>query len=134
MRSSNIKNRIKLMLGTSRPAAVFTLLNLILYGGWMIAYIVCTYIRAFVFSQAQTKMAMQGQLQYTVTVSSPVFTVLKIMLYLLPVFALAWAVIIKTEDKKAILCSKKLIIAALVVVICAAFTAFIDIGRTGLIF
>ena len=128
------KNRIKLLLGTSKPASVLTLLNLGVYGVWLVLYIVCTMIRASLFSQAQSQMAMSGQTQYTVTVSSPLFTALKFILYLLPVFALVWALVIRNEDKKEVICDKKLIIAALAVIICAAFTAFIDIGKLGLIF
>ena len=128
------KNRIKLMLGTSKPAAVLTLINLFVYAIWLIIYIVCTFIRASLFSQAQAQMALQGQYNYTVTVSSPVFVFLKVMLYVLPVLALAWAIVINRADKKNILCDKKLIIVALAVVVCAAFTAFVDIGRLGLIF
>lgn len=133
MKGINV-NRIRLMLGTSKPTAVLTLVNLIVYGVWLVLYIICTMIRASLFDQAQSQMMMQGQYQYTVTVSSPLFTVLKVILYMLPVLALAWAVVLNREDKKAVICDKKLIIATLAVIGVAAFTAFIDIGKIGLIF
>ncbi len=128
------KNRIKLLLGTSRSAAFFTLLNLFVYGAWIITYIACTMLRASLFAQAQSQMAMQGQFTYTVTVSSPVFGLLKFLLYILPVLALIWAFVIRKQDRKAIICDKKLIIAALVVMLVSAFAALADIGKIGLIF
>lgn len=133
MKGVNV-NRLKILFGTSKPSTVLTLVNLGVYGAWLVAYIICTFVRASLFSQAQTRMAMQGQYQYTVTVSSPVFTALRVILYALPVLAVAWAIVINREDKKAVICDKKLLIATLVVVLCAAFTAFIDIGKLGLIF
>lgn len=133
MKGINV-NRLKILFGTSKPATVLTLVNFSVYGAWLIIYIVCTFIRASLFTQAQTRMAMQGQYQYTITVSSPVFAVLRVVLYILPVLALAWAIVVNREDKKAVICDKKVLIATLAVVISAAFTAFIDIGKMGLIF
>ena len=133
MKGINV-SRLKILFGTSTPATVLTLVNLGVYGVWLLTYIICTFIRASLFSQAQTQMAMQGQYQYTVTVSSPLFTVLRVILYALPVLSVVWAIVLNREDKKSVICDKKLLIATLVVVICAAFTAFIDIGKLGLIF
>ena len=128
------RENLKLMLGTSKSVSVLTILNLVLYGGWLILYFVCTIIRETVFNSTQARMASQGQMQYTITFSSPIISFLKIMIYLLPVLAIVWAIFISRKDKKNIICDKKLIIVALCVVVAAAFVAFIDIGSVGLIF
>lgn len=131
---STLSVKLKLLLGTSKSAAFFTVANAVIYGTWLAVYTVCTGIRASLFSQAQSRMALAGQMDYIVTVSSPVFGVLKAFLYLLPVFALIWAVVIKKEEGRNVLCDRKLVAFALAAILGTAFAALLDIGKIGMLF
>lgn len=127
-------SRLNEKLGESLSVKILTLVNILLYGGWFITYVICTIVRASIFDSAVTQMAARGQTEYVITVSSPVFTVLKVIIGILPVLSILWAVFIRIEDGKKNICDKKIIFAGLGIVLLAAFTAALDASRLGIIF
>lgn len=129
MRRFNIKR------GDSGFLFVFSLINFFLYGVWFVAYIICLMLRASAFSSAQSTMALSGQMNYTVEVSSPFFAVLRVILYVLPAFIIAWLIALKVCDHKRMeLCDNKIIIAVFGIdAVCALMSAF-DMFASHMIF
>ena len=121
--------------GKSRFSFVTTVCNLILYGGWNVLYFVCLSVRSAMFTGTQTEMAAQGVANYSVTISSPLFTVLKILVYLMPVVLLLWMKGVLSADKKQLpQLDKRLLIAAFAVDLLAGFVVIFDVLAAGLLF
>ena len=121
--------------GNSRFSFVTTVINLILYGGWSVLYFICISARSAMFTGAQAEMAAQGVQNYSVTISSPLFTVLKIMIYAMPVVLLLWMRgVLSAEKKQVPQLDKKLLIAAFAVDLLAGFIVIFDVLAAKLVF
>lgn len=119
----------------SRFSFVTTLLNLGLYGGWLIAYFISLAVRSMMFTSAQAEMTMQGVAAYSVTISSPVFTVLKLLIYAMPVVVLLWMRGVLSVDKKGLEPpDKKWLIAAFGVDLMVGFIVVFDVLAAKLVF
>ena len=119
----------------SRFSFVTTLLNLGLYGGWLIAYFISLAVRSMMFTSAQAEMAMQGVAAYSVTISSPVFTVLKLLIYAMPVVVLLWMRGVLSADKKGLEPpDKKWLIAAFAADLTVGFVVVSDVLAAKLVF
>ena len=119
----------------SRFSFVTTLLNLGLYGGWLIAYFISLAVRSMMFTSAQAEMAMQGVAAYSVTISSPVFTVLKLLIYVMPVVVLLWMRGVLSADKKGLEPpDKKWLIAAFAADLTVGFVVVFDVLAAKLVF
>ena len=119
----------------SRFSFVTTLLNLGLYGGWLIAYFISLAVRSMMFTSAQAEMAMQGVAAYSVTISSPVFTVLKLLIYAMPVVVLLWMRGVLSADKKGLEPpDKKWLIAAFAADLTVGFVVVFDVLAAKLVF
>ena len=119
----------------SRFSFVTTLLNLGLYGGWLIAYFISLTVRSMMFTSAQAEMAMQGVAAYSVTISSPVFTALKLLIYAMPVVVLLWMRGVLSADKKGLEPpDKKWLIAAFAADLTVGFVVVFDVLAAKLVF
>ena len=119
----------------SRFSFVTTLLNLGLYGGWLIAYFISLAVRSMMFTSAQAEMAMQGVAAYSVTISSPVFTVLKLLIYAMPVVVLLWMRGVLSADKKGLEPpDKKWLIAAFAADLTVGVVVVFDVLAAKLVF
>lgn len=127
--------RLNIRRGDSGFLFVFSLVNFFLYGAWIIAYVICMMLRSSAFNSAQASMALSGQVNYTVEVTSPMFGVLRAVLYALPVFIAVWLVALVICDKKRmLLCDNKIIIALFGIdAVCALISAF-DMFASHMIF
>ena len=121
--------------GDSRFFFIFSIVNTGLFAVWDVAYIVCIFLRNAAFSTAQTNMAITGQTEYTVEVTSPFFPVLRIVVYLLPVVLAVWTAVLYALDRKnKELTDNKLIFAAFGADILAAILCALDITAIHMIF
>ncbi len=121
--------------GKSRFSFVTTVLNLAVYGVWTVLYFVCLTVRSMMFTGAQAEMASQGVTNYSVTISSPLFTVLKIMVYAMPVILLLWMRgVLSAEKRELPQINKKLLIAAFAVDLLVGFIVIFDVLAAKLIF
>lgn len=121
--------------GDSRFFFIFSIVNTVLFAVWDVAYIVCIFLRNAAFSTAQTNMAITGQTEYTVEVTSPFFPVLRIVVYLLPVVLAVWTAVLYALDRKnKELTDNKLIFAAFGADILAAILCALDITAVHMIF
>lgn len=128
-------SRLSVMLGTDKFHNTTTLMCIIIGIAWLLLYIVCAACRDAMISKTVTDLAQKGTEEYTLVISSPLFTVLKLLLWLLPVFSVLWAIsTVRAEKKKKLLCEKKLLITALVSIAVASFTAVIDLAKLHIIF
>ena len=119
----------------SRFSFVTTLLNLGLYGGWLIAYFISLAVRSMMFTSAQAEMAMQGVAAYSVTISSPVFTALKLLIYAMPVVVLLWMRGVLSADKKGLEPpGRKWLIAAFCADLIVGFVVVFDVLAAKLVF
>lgn len=127
--------RFNIRKGDSRFLFVFSLVNFFLYAVWFASYVICLMLRSSAFNSAQASMALSGQMNYTVEVTSPFFGVLRVFLYVLPVFIIVWLVALKICDKKRMtLCDNKIIIAVFGIdTVCALMSAF-DMFASHMIF
>lgn len=121
--------------GKSRFSFVTSLLNLITYGGWTVLYFVCLSVRSVMFNSTQAEMAMQGVANYSVSISSPLFTVLKVLVYLMPVVVLLWMKGVLSADKKGLpQVDRRLLIAAFAVDLLVGVLIIFDAVAAQLIF
>ncbi len=128
-------NRLTLKKGDSRFFFVLSIINSVLFTVWDIAYIVCIFLRNAAFSTAQTNMALSGQTEYTVEVTSPFFAVLRFFAYILPVMLCVWTVVLYVIDRKnKKLADTKLIFTAFGADIFAAILCALDITAIHMIF
>ena len=121
--------------GKSRFSFVTTVINIALYGGWSVLYFVCLAVRSMLFTGAQAEMASQGVAVYSVSISSPLFTVLKILIYAMPVVLLLWMRgVLSAEKKQLPQLDKKLLIAAFAADLLAGIIVIFDVLAARLIF
>lgn len=127
--------RFNIKRGDSGFLFVFSLINFFLYGAWFVAYVICLMLRESAFNSAQSSMAISGQTNYTIEVSSPFFSVLRVLLYALPVFIVIWLIALKAIDsKRKDLCDNKIILAVFGVDAAAALMAAFDMFASHMIF
>lgn len=121
--------------GDSRFFFVLSIINSVLFAVWDIAYIICIFLRNSAIATAQTNMALSGQAEYTVEVTSPFFPVLRVLVYLLPAMLGLWTVMLHLTDRKnKELADNKLIFTAFGADILAAVLCAIDITALHMIF
>ena len=125
------KFNVKALLGEYKPTAVFTAVNFVTGVLWLVTYIGCTMMRASVFDKALTQMATAQQ-NFTVTVTSPAFPILRAALYILPVLWIVWGVLVYIGDKKAKITDKKLLFTVIGLIVAVCFTALLDVTRLGI--
>ncbi|MBQ6897421.1 MAG: hypothetical protein IJN70_00450 [Clostridia bacterium] len=128
-------NGFTLKRGDSRFFFVLSIINSVLFAVWDIAYIVCIFLRNSAIATAQTNMALSGQAEYTVEVTSPFFPVLRVLVYILPVMLGLWTVMLHLTDRKdKELADNKLIFTAFGADILAAVLCAIDITALHMLF
>lgn len=128
-------NRFYIKKGDSSLLFALSIINAALFTVWDIAYIVCIFLRNAAFATAQTNMALSGQAEYTVEVTSPFFPVLVAVAYVLPVLLGVWTVILYVTDRKnKELTDNKLIFTVFGADILAAVLCALDITAIHMIF
>ena len=128
-------SRLGVMFGTDRFHNVMTALCIAVGIVWTVIYIVCVVCRDSMMSQAVADLAQRGAEEYRLVISSPMFTVLKFFMMLLPVTSILWAVSTVRADKKGkLICEKRLLFVALACIAVASFTAVIDLAKVHMIF
>lgn len=133
--SASMISRLGVMFGTDRFHNVMTALCIAVGIVWTVIYIVCVICRDSMMSQAVADLAQRGAEEYRLVISSPMFTVLKFFMMLLPVTSILWAVSTVRADKKGkLICEKRLLFVALACIAVASFTAVIDLAKVHMIF
>ena len=121
--------------GKSRFSFLTTALNLGIYAGWTVMYFVCLTVRSLMFTGTQTEMAAQGVENYSVTISSPLFIVLKILVYAMPAVLLLWMRgVLSAEKRNVPQPDKKLLVAAFAADLIAGFIIVFDVLAAKLVF
>ncbi len=127
--------RFSLEKGGSKSLFTVSAINFILYAVWFAAYIICLILRASAFNSAQSTMALSGQMNYTVEVTSPFFAVLRVFIYFLPVLLLLWTVLLMVADKKRkVLPDKIIILSVFGADLLSAAMVMVDITAAHMIF
>lgn len=128
-------SRFGLMLGTDKFHNTMTVMCIVCGILWLVLYIVCLICRDAMISKTVSDLANRGAEEYTLIISSPLFTVLKLLMWLVPVISVLWAVsTVKADKKRKLLCEKKLMITALVCIAAAASAAVADLAKLHMIF
>ena len=113
--------------------SVFTIVTAAINLLWAILYIVTCTARGMEFSSAERAMALQNQLNYTLTFQSPLLGPLKFFMYLLPLLAVAWAIAFKVTDSKGSAYNKKTVIVFLCIVAFSMLITVFDIASLHLL-
>ncbi len=128
-------SRIGVMFGTDRFHNFMTAVCVIVGIVWIITYVVCVICRDSMMSQAVSDLAQRGAEEYRLVISSPMFTVLKFFMFLLPPTSILWMVSTVAADRKGkLICEKKLLFTALACIAAASFVAVIDLAKVHMIF
>lgn len=128
-------NRFSLKKGDSRFFFVLSIINAAVFAVWDMAYIICLFLRNSAIATAQTNMALTGQAEYTVEVTSPFFPVLRLLVFTLPVILAVWTVLLYLTDRKnRELADTKLIFVSFGADILAAILCAVDITALHMIF
>ena len=127
--------RIEINRGGSKGFFILSLINGGFYAVWAIAYIVCTILRASAFSSAQSSMAIGGYSVYTLEVTSPMFAVLRVLVYTLPLVLAVWIGWLALCDKKRhTLPSSALVVGVFGADVISALLCTLDITTLHMIF
>ena len=128
-------SRFTALFGESRFLSVLSLLSGVAGVSWLLLYVGMLIQRDSLFTQAVEAMSVQGRYEYSVTFSSPVLGVLRVMLYLVPVVALIWSVTVAAVSKRGKSLGKKaVLIAVLAVFVVVGLVAVFDVFAAGLVF
>jgi len=102
---------------------------------WFVLYLVCVISREFMLAAAQKQMLLAGTTDYTVEITSPLFIVLKIMIFALPFIMIAWIIGIGVANKRGkSLCDNRLIVASYILDAVVGFVALIDAFAIRIVF
>lgn len=127
--------KFQIKTGDSKFFFTLSLINGGLYFAWLVAYIVCTILRASAINSAQTSMALGGYSTYTIEVTSPMFGVLRALAYVLPVVLCVWIAVFFIVDRKNVrLCDNRLIIGVFGADVVSALLCALDITTLHMIF
>ena len=129
------KTRWQTLFGTDRFFAVSTLCCGGLSVIWALLYWFMIGERSASFRQAAVTMAQQGRADYTVIFSSPLLTLLKVLLGILAAFSVMWAVSAVLADRKRSDTGKKWVLfAVLGLLLFVGGLTLYDLGAAGLVF
>ncbi len=113
---------------------VMTAVNIIVSVIWVIVYISLLMYRNSVFSSIEMSTSLNVPV-YTVIFSSPLFAVLRVLVYMLPAVYIVWAVAVATAVKrKKKLCTGAFLYASVGLDFLVAILTFIDLAAANLIF
>ncbi len=127
--------RIQLNRGDSKLFFILSVINGGLYAVWSAAYVITAMLRHSAFNSAQASMALGGYTTYTVEVTSPMFAVLRTIVYALPVLLAVWTVLFFVKERKQVkLCDTWLIVAVFVADLVGALICAFDITAFHMIF
>ena len=117
----------------SRGFGVLMLITMLLNAGFAFGYMITHVARTSLFTSAETAMAAQNVTVYSVTFESPLTGLLKIVMYLLPVFDLIWTFKFRKTDKKAVGYNRKTVIVCLCLIALGLAVAIFDIAAAHLL-
>jgi hypothetical protein len=115
------------LISTKKNFAVFTVIAGILDILWEFLYFVTIANREIVMGTTESTLRSQGQTAYTIIFESPLIGLLKVMMFLLPVFAVIWAILFKKADSKKYYYNRKTVIFFLCLIALAMLIAVIDL-------
>ena len=115
------------LISTKKNFAVFTVIAGVIHILWNFLYFITLANRNIVMSATESSLISQGQTSYTITFESPLIGVLKFFMFLLPVFAVVWALLFKKADSKKYYYNKKTVIFFLCLIALAMLIAVIDL-------
>lgn len=113
---------------------VMTVVNMIVSVLWMVVYVALLIYRRSVFSNIEMSVTLNVP-AYTVTFSSPLFAVLRVLVYVLAAVYIVWAVAVATASKRQKkLCAGSLLYTSVGLDFLVAILTFFDISAANLIF
>lgn len=115
------------LISTKKNFAVFTVIAGLIHILWNFLYFITLANRNIVMSATESSLISQGQTNYTITFESPLIGLLKFFMFLLPVFAVVWALLFKKADSKKYYYNKKTVIVFLCLIALAMLIAVIDL-------
>lgn len=128
-------SRFGLIFGENPALGFFTIASAALCVVWLMLYGYLVLERNAQFTQAIETMAMQGFTEYTVKFQSPMLLAERVLLYVLPIFALGWAgVVAYSSNRGQTLGKKSILVAVLLAFLLVGLVSAVDIAAVGLVF
>jgi hypothetical protein len=112
---------------TRRGFARHTLVLGVLSLFWDCAYFFTLIERTVQFNETERTYLMQGVREFTMTFESPLISVLKVLMYVLPVLILIWALRFRRADKKNAYYNRRTLAVVLALIIVAVFILVLDL-------
>ncbi len=113
--------------------AVFTLVTGAFNLFWSMLYFSGLISRTVMFDTAERALLLQGTRSYVIEFSSPILTVLRVLMYLLPVLAVVWALVFRSAENKKHYYNKKTVIVFLCLIVLSMVLTVVDMMALHLI-
>ena len=121
------KTGFQRLFSTKKNFAVFTVIAGAINILWEFLYFVTLANRSIVMSATESTLISQGQTSYTIIFESPMIGLLKFFMFLLPLFAVIWAILFKKADAKKYYYNRKIVIFFLCLIALAMIVAVVDL-------
>ncbi len=129
-RMAIVKNK-----GESRALYRFSYINMIAHILWIITYIICFAMRYSAFSSTIDQMTLMGYNEFTVSVTSPFFGILRFFSVVMLIIIIVWSLMFFHASRKGKkLCSNKFLVTVFSVDFIFAFICTLDVAVYRMIF
>ncbi len=78
-------------------------------------------------SSTERALQLQGQTSYTLIFESPMLSILKVFMYLLPILAVVWTILFKKTDGKGTYYNRKIVIVFVCLIALTMLFTVIDL-------
>ena len=121
------ESKFRRLFSASKGFSVFTLIAAIFNILWDILYVVAGIIRSVMMSSTERTLQLQGQTSYTLIFESPMLSILKVFMYLLPILAVVWTILFKKTDSKGTYYNRKIVIVFVCLIALTMLFTVIDL-------
>lgn len=121
--------------GESRALYRFSYINMIAHILWIITYVICVVMRYSAFSSTVNQLTLMGYNEFTVSVASPFFGILRFFSVVMLIIIVVWSFMFFHASRKGKkLCSNKFLVAVFSVDFIFAFICMLDVSAYHMIF
>ena len=121
------ESKFRRLFSASKGFSVFTLIAAIFNILWDILYVVAGITRSVMMSNTELALQAQGQTSYTLIFESPMLSILKVFMYLLPILAVVWTILFKKTDGKGTYYNRKIVIVFVCLIALTMLFTVIDL-------
>ena len=121
------ESKFRRLFSASKGFSVFTLIAAIFNILWDILYVFAGITRSVMMANTERTLQLQGQTSYTLIFESPMLSILKVFMYLLPILAVVWTILFKKTDSKGTYYNRKIVIVFVCLIALTMLFTVIDL-------